>query len=355
AVNVASPVPAGTTQISDTASIADDGANGTDPTPANNTGSDTTPLTGSAVDLSITVSDGGASVGPGGTVTYTLTYANTGSIGATGVMITETVPANTTFNAGASTAGWSCTPNGNAGGTCKLTVGGLAAGSGNQTATFAVNVASPVPAGTTQISDTASIADDGANGTDPTPANNTSTDTTPVTGGPDLVITLAASPSGSVPPGGNITYTLTYGNHGSRGATGVTLTETVPAGTNFVSAGSTAGWTCTPDGNAGSTCTLHVGALAAGAPDATATFVVHVLDPLPGNVTSISDTASIADDGANGADPTPNNNSSAVTTPIAPGVVQVPTVSAAGLALLALLLAASGAWLLRRRRATARR
>ena len=60
AVTVVSPVPAGTTQISNTASIADDGANGSDPTPGNNSGSDTTPVT-AAPDFSITKSDGGAS------------------------------------------------------------------------------------------------------------------------------------------------------------------------------------------------------------------------------------------------------------------------------------------------------
>jgi uncharacterized repeat protein (TIGR01451 family) len=117
--------PAGTTQISNTASIADDGANGADPTPGNNSSSDTTPLT-AAPDFSITKSDAGASVAPGGTVSYTLTYANSGNISATGVVLTETVPANTTFNTGASTAGWVCLPNNNAGSTCTLTIGALA-------------------------------------------------------------------------------------------------------------------------------------------------------------------------------------------------------------------------------------
>jgi uncharacterized repeat protein (TIGR01451 family) len=119
---------------------------------------------------------------PGGSVTYTLTYANTGNRGATGVVITETVPANSTFNSGSSTAGWVCTPNNNAGSTCTLSVGGLAAGGGNQTATFAVTAVNPVPAGVTQLSNTAGVADDGANGTDPTPGNNSGSDTTPVTG-----------------------------------------------------------------------------------------------------------------------------------------------------------------------------
>ena len=39
----------------------------------------------------------------GGTVAYTSTYTNAGNQGATGVALTETVPANTTFNAAATT------------------------------------------------------------------------------------------------------------------------------------------------------------------------------------------------------------------------------------------------------------
>src|SRR5204862_5819481 len=128
------------------ASIADDGTNGTDPTSGNNSGSDTTPLSG-APDLSVTKSDPYASLVRSGSVSYTLTYANGGNRGASGVVLTETVPANTTFNSGASTAGWVCTPDNNAGSTCTLAIGALAAGGGNQTATFAVTVANPVAAG----------------------------------------------------------------------------------------------------------------------------------------------------------------------------------------------------------------
>jgi uncharacterized repeat protein (TIGR01451 family) len=314
AVTVVNPVPAGTTQISNTASIADDGANGADPTPGNNSGSDTTPVT-AAPDFSITKSDSGASVSPGGTVSYTLTYANSGNIGAAGVVLTDIVPANTTFNAGASTAGWVCVPNNNAGSTCTLTIGSLVGASGNQTATFAVNVNASVPGGTTQISNTASIADNGANGADPTPGNNSGSDTTPLTAAPDFSITKSDS-GASVAPGGTVSYTLTYANSGNVGATGVVLTETVPANTTFNSGASTAGWVCVPNNNAGSTCTLAIGALGAASGNQTATFAVTVVNPVPAGTTQISNTASIADDGTNGVDPTPGNNSGSDTTPV---------------------------------------
>lgn len=77
--------------------------------PGNNSDTDTTPVN-AAPELSVTKNDGGATTIPGGTVAYTLNYANNGNQGATGVTLSETVPANATFNAGASTAGWSCVP-----------------------------------------------------------------------------------------------------------------------------------------------------------------------------------------------------------------------------------------------------
>jgi uncharacterized repeat protein (TIGR01451 family) len=314
AVTVVSPLPAGVTQISNTASIADNGTNGTDPTPGNNSGSDTTPVSG-APDFSITKSDGGASTTPGGTVSYTLSYANGGNRGASGVVLTESVPANTTFNAGASTAGWVCAPNNNAGSTCTLAIGGLAAGGGSQTATFAVTVGNPLPGGVTQISNTAGIADDGANGTDPTPGNNSGSDTTPVTAAPDLSVTKSDG-GATVAPAGTVAYTLTYANSGTIGASGVVLTDIVPLNTTFNAGASSAGWVCVPNNNAGSSCTLAVGSLPSGGGSQTKTFAVTVISPLPAGGAQIANTATIADDGANGVDPTPANNSGSDTTPV---------------------------------------
>jgi uncharacterized repeat protein (TIGR01451 family) len=313
AVTVVSPAPAGLDQVSNTATIADDGANGADPNTLNNTSTDTTPVN-AAPDVSITKSDGGASAAPGGTIAYALGFSNVGNQGATGVVLTETVPANTTFNAGASTAGWSCVPDNNPGSVCSLAVGALISG-GSGSATFAVTVVSPAPAGLAQVSNTASVADDGTNGADPNPGNNSASDTTPVDAAPDL--TIAKSDGGaSAPLGASIAYALSYSNAGNQGATGVTLTETVPANTTFDAASSTAGWTCVPDTNPGSVCTLAVGALAGGGAAGSATFAVTVAATVPGGVTEISNTASIADDGTNGADPNPADNTASDQTPL---------------------------------------
>ncbi len=164
------------------------------------------------------------------------------------MVITETVPLNSSFDAGASDPGWTCTPNGNAGSTCTLSVGNLAAGASGS-ATFAVTVVTPLPAGVTQIANTATIADDGTNGADPTPANNSSSDTTPVTAQPDLADPQVGRRH-QHHTGQRYHLHLSYTNTGNQNATGVELTETVPSNSSFDAGASSPGWTCTPNGNA---------------------------------------------------------------------------------------------------------
>jgi uncharacterized repeat protein (TIGR01451 family) len=301
AVTTNNPVGAGVTQLDNTVVVADDGDNGPDPTPANNTGTDSTPIV-AAPDLNVAKSDGGVTTTPGGTVAYTITYNNTGNIDATNVVLTETIPANTTFNAGASTAGWSCVF-----ATCTLAVGTVVAGTGGS-ATFAVNVVNPLPAGVTQVDNTVTVADDGTNGPDPTPANNTGTDSTPVIAAPDLNVSKTDG-GATATPGGTVTYTITYNNVGNQDATGVVLTETLPANTTFQATGSTPGWACV-----GSTCTLAIGTVAAGT-GGSATIVVDVA--LMGtHIDTLTNTVTVTDDGTNGPDPTPGDNTGTDTTPV---------------------------------------
>jgi uncharacterized repeat protein (TIGR01451 family)/uncharacterized repeat protein (TIGR02543 family) len=130
-------------------------------------------FTSVAPDLSLSKQDGGQPVAPGGTLVYVLTYHNAGG-NATGVVITETVPANTTFNAASSTSGWVCQPNGNAGSACTFNLGQVANGGGGSVS-FVVTVNAQVPIGAAAISNTARIGDDGSHGPDPVPGNNTTT------------------------------------------------------------------------------------------------------------------------------------------------------------------------------------
>jgi uncharacterized repeat protein (TIGR01451 family) len=267
--------------------------------------------------LQINKTDGGVTTAPGGVVAYTLTYTNVGGTTATGVVITETVPANTTFNATASAPTWSCADGSVAGTTCTTTIDSLAP-NGTGTATFALTVGDPLPSDVTEIANTASIGDDGASGPDPTPDNNTSSDTTPVQAAPVGVDLQINKTDGGVTtaPGGVVVYTLTYANVGDTAATGVVITETVPANTTFnATASAPTTWNCSDGSGPGTICQTLIGGVAVNG-TGTATFALTVDNSLPSDVTQIANTASIRDDGASGPDPTPQNNISSDTTPV---------------------------------------
>ncbi len=304
-VHVNSTLPTNITQITNTAHVSDNGAHG-EPTPGNNTATDMDTIE-AVPDLQISKTDGGITAQPGDIVTYTLAYANTGNQDATGVVITETVPLYTSFNVAASTAGWTCTDGAPSGTTCTFALGTVAASTGGNVK-FAVKVDNSLPSGVTKTDNTTVIADDDGNGDDPTPANNTASDDTPLVAAPDMQISKSDGGITAV-AGGTITYTLAYTNTGDQDATGVVITETLPLNTSFVGP---AGWTDQGSG----VFTHDVGSMAAGA-SGNATFVVKLDMPLSTGVTQVTNTVNIADDGSNGDDPTPADNQSSVTTPIA--------------------------------------
>ena len=314
AVTVDAALPAGVTELVNTASIDDDHVNGVDPTPGDNSSTAPTTLT-AAPDLSI-VKTGPAVITPGSVAVYQEAYANTGDQEATGVIITEIVPQYTTFEATQSTSGWVCASGGTAGSACTFTVGSLAAGAAG-VVDFAVTVDAVLPAGVTEIVNTATIDDDHTNGTENTPGNNSSTVHTSVDAAPDL--TISKQYTGAILPGGTLTYTIAYTNTGNEGATGVAITETVPAHTRFDPTASAPGWACAGSGEAGETCTFipgtPAGSLPAGA-TGNVTFAVTVDAALPSGIAFIHNTVSIQDDGASGSDPTPGDNQDTVDTPL---------------------------------------
>ena len=289
-------VPAGVEQFSNTATISDDGSSGTDANLGDNTDSDSVTLDATP-DLTLTKSDGRDGAVPGKNLTYTLSYANAGHQDATGVVLTDTLPTGTTFDP-ADNPGWVL--NGN---TLTFTVGNVAAGA-NGTATLVLHTSPIIPDGLTNITNTASIAHDGVGGADPTPANNTSTDVDVLAHAVDL--TLAKhSTSSIVVPGGSITYTLDYTNAGDVAASGVVLTDTLPAGTTFDPAANP-GWVLN-----GNTLTFAVGNVAADG-QGTATLILGIASAAAAGAEHIVNSATIADDGAHGADITLTNNTSSV-------------------------------------------
>lgn len=194
-----------------------------------------------APDLSVTKTDGGGTTQPGMAVVYTLNYSNITSVNgqnAVGVLLSETVPTNATFNAASSLPSvWSC-PNGSVGGTvCTLNVGAVNAGAGGS-ATFGINVLAALPAGVLQISNSSTVAESpNTNGTDPISANNTGSDTTNIIGNwlgaTNTDWNVAANWSnGVVPPVGNNVSIPTSGNIPTVTSVDVTLNNLVLNGQN---------------------------------------------------------------------------------------------------------------------------
>ena len=258
-------------------------------------------------ELSFSKDDGDISTTPGSIVTYTLSYSNAPGTGATsGLKITETVPAETSFVPLSSSVGWTCTPGNNAGSTCEISPGELSPG-GNSSVTFAVQLNSYVSASFTEISNSATLS-----------ANNAvnseiASDTTPVTAAAVLAVTKSDGDVTDKVPGDTITYQITASNTGNRTTANALLTETVPISTTFNSGVSTIGWTCLPTNNAGSTCTYSVGSLS-GTPDAV-NFAVDVIPSMPAGATEISNSVTFSADGVSSAqasDTTPITSAAAL-------------------------------------------
>ncbi len=291
-VNIAPSIAAGT--ISETASVS---ATTTDPNPANNTNiTVNTPLVDKC-DQTVTNAGSPNPVSAGSTITYTQTVTNGGPSNCSTANFTEATPANTTFvSVSAVTTGggtWTC-PN-SAPIACtnpSVPPGSLA----TITAVYTVN------AGTTAgtiITDTATA---GSSTQDTNWNDNTATVNIAVAsaGQADLSITNAGTPN-PVNAGQNITYSQTVTNAGPATASTITLTETLPANTTFVSLNGPGSWTCTSV--APYTCTIA--SLAANTP-ASFTFVVKVNTTVASGST-ITDTASVASSVT--TDPNPGNNS----------------------------------------------
>ncbi|HMD88019.1 MAG TPA: hypothetical protein VKF38_02545 [Anaerolineaceae bacterium] len=264
------------------------------------------PAANSGSDLSLTLTADLDSVEPGAPLVYTLHFKNNGPVDATGIMLYEYLPGSTTFRPTGSTAGWQQVGNSSE---YALAISWLAAGAKGE-ASFAVTVADLVPQGLTTIDNYAWIADDNSNRPDPNLVNNSASLSIPIYfPQPDLAIMLSDGGS-AVAPGGEVIYTLNYANNGDTPSSGVIITETLPANTSFNAADSTAGWQQT--GGSGPF-TLSIGSLSIGE-NGSAKFAVTVASSLPPGTTSLSDAASISDDGSHGTDKNPADNTSTITT-----------------------------------------
>ena len=247
-----------------------------------------------SANLSLTKTGAPSPVAVNGTITYQLTVANAGPDQATNVSIVDILPPGTTFLSASS----GCNA---AGSTVTCALGSLASSSN---ASVMIQARAPSTAGVVTNNATVSASE-----SDPNLNNNSASATTTVQSlSTDLSISKSASAT-TVFAGDQLVFTITVRNLGPDPATGVVITDPLPAGLSFVSASSG----CTPSSGV-VTCTIGNLAL-----NATATVTITALTGTQGG--TIVNTASVT---GNEAEPVSSNNSASSTFSNL-GIRQIPT------------------------------
>jgi uncharacterized repeat protein (TIGR01451 family) len=258
-----------------------------------------------STDVSVTKIDNVDPVNAGQNFFYTITVTNNGPDAADNVAWSDALPTGTFFVSLSQPGGWTCTtPAVGANGTVNCSIASLGAGSAAFNVTVSVH---PALASGTVLSNTVNAT---TTTSDTNGANNSDTETTTVATSADLQLSKADSPD-PVNAGSNLSYTITLTNSGPSNAN-ATFTDTLPAGTTFVSLSTSGPWTCTTPavGATGTvTCTNTNFIVTADV----FTLVVNV-DPTVATGTVLSNTASLS---ASTPDPNGANNSATATTTVA--------------------------------------
>lgn len=281
-------VPSGSTgrTYSNVAFVASDD----DPNSEND--SSGTALTVSSADVGISKSAPATALA-GSTFNYTITLTNGGPDAATDASFSDTLPAGITFVSVTQDTGPSGTCAG--GQTVACSVPLL---NNQQSASFTITVqASPAIANGTVISNTATASSSSA---DPNQNNNSFSANTTINAQADVAIIKIGPATANA--GTNIDYQITIRNDGPSTASSVSWTDTLPAGTNFVSEVQNNGpvFTCTT----GATISCSIAALA---PGDVSTFTVTVQIPPDAPAGTINNTVNAT---SSTPDVVPANNTS---------------------------------------------
>ena len=291
-------IPAGTVSLTSVVEVADDLANGLDPTPNDNLDSDTNLIDGVAVpDYAIEKDDGVSSVMPGQVVSYGINVRNVGSRGGTGIVVVDQYDPQLLQNVTASAGG---IVNETAG-TVTWTLPTLAIG---ETAVVELvgEIADVIPMNTTLFSNQVSVSDDGTNGPDPNNTNNIDFDNNFIHSGVDFRIRIDDGAS-VVGVGDAVAYVIRVDNTGTTRGTGVVVTDqfsvgllenvTVDAGGIVDMATGLITWNL-GDVDAGETVFLNVAG--------------DITSYVSAGIDDVSNVVSVSDDGRNGIDPSPEDN-----------------------------------------------
>lgn len=286
-------------------------------------GSDTTTVDpGPQPDLTVD-KVGPASFAIDSTGQYTITVTNIGAAPTSGtITVTDTLPAQLTYVSGTGTSGFTCTGTQTAGATVTCTTSTVIAVSG--TATITLNV-TPNTQGVSVIN-TATVSGGGEFNT----ANNSdSTGAIPISGAPDLSITKSLTTGTFLRQNVNGSFNLTVQNGTGAATTGatITVTDTLPASLQFVSA-TGGGFACTGAQTTGATVTCTRNSVMNISEVGIITLTVR-----PVTAGFFSNTATVAG-GGEPANLTGNNSSSLsfevrATNPGEPGSVSTYTISPA--------------------------
>jgi len=258
-----------------------------------------------SADVAVTAT-GPSSVTAGTNATYMVTVTNGGPNPASGVVLTDTLPAGSTFVSMTQTGGSDTFTLSQSGGTATETAAAdLASGSSD---TFTLVVTAPADAAPgTAFNDSASVSSTTA---DPNTSNNSAAQNGTIVGTPaDLAV--AASGPATANEGDQFTYTVIVTNTDAANAgTGVVLTDTLGANLKYVSATASQG----TFSQSGGVVTFTVGTLAAGA---SATLTVTAQATEDGTVTDSASATSTS------ADPNTSNNSAGASTAVNEPVITV--------------------------------
>src|SRR5262249_28467895 len=197
-----------------------------DPAPGNNSAEASAGLNAPVANLTIAQSNGGTSVGPGRTTTYTITVGNTGPSDVAGVQVTDpqsAVLSNFTWTC-SGTGGASCAAASGAG--ALSTTVNLPAGT-SATFVLTATVAAEARGEVTNTAQADSPAGVGGN------SHVSGSDTDQLTPLADMSVSKAG-PSNAV-PGNDVVYTLVVHNGGPSSAVDVSVNDLTPPGLDFVS------------------------------------------------------------------------------------------------------------------------